>query len=56
VLGGILDHPFPGVYKYGDLDLQIGGVSNGTVKYCQEFCVNGPETDCSGKAKKRLYK
>jgi hypothetical protein len=28
----------PGGYKYGDLDLQVGGVSNETVKYGCEFC------------------
>jgi hypothetical protein len=28
----------PGVYKYGDLALQVGGVSDETVKYGREFC------------------
>jgi hypothetical protein len=27
-----------GGYKYGDLALQVGGVSNETVKYGREFC------------------
>jgi hypothetical protein len=26
--GGELGHPVPGEYKYGDLALQVGGVSN----------------------------
>jgi hypothetical protein len=33
-----LDYPVPGGYKYGDLSLQVGGVSNETVKYGREFC------------------
>jgi hypothetical protein len=28
----------PGGYKYGDLALQVVGVSNETVKYGREFC------------------
>jgi hypothetical protein len=31
-------HPVPGGYKYGNLALQVGGVSNETVKYGHEFC------------------
>jgi hypothetical protein len=31
-------HPVPGGYKYEDLALQVGGVSNETVKYDCEFC------------------
>jgi hypothetical protein len=31
-------HPVPGGYKYGDLALQVGGVSDETVKYGREFC------------------
>jgi hypothetical protein len=31
-------HPVPGGYKYGDLALQVGGVSDETVKYGLEFC------------------
>jgi hypothetical protein len=32
--GVYLGHSIPGVYKYGDLDLQAGGVSRiGTIKY-----------------------
>jgi hypothetical protein len=27
-----------GGYKYGNLTLQVGGVSNETVKYGREFC------------------
>jgi hypothetical protein len=33
-----LGHPVPGGDKYGDLALQVGGVSNETVKYGREFC------------------
>jgi hypothetical protein len=36
------DHPVPGGCKYGDLALQVGGVSNGIVKYGSEFW-QGPE-------------
>jgi hypothetical protein len=32
-----LGHPVPGGYKYGNLALQIGGVSDETVKYGREF-------------------
>jgi hypothetical protein len=32
-----MDHPVPGGYKYGDLALQVGGVSKiERVKYCHE--------------------
>jgi hypothetical protein len=31
--GVLLGNPVPGGYKYGNLALQIGGVSNETVKY-----------------------
>jgi hypothetical protein len=34
----ILDHPVPVGYKYGNLALQVGGVSDETVKYGGEFC------------------
>jgi hypothetical protein len=33
-----LGHPIPGGYKCGDLALQIGGVTDETVKYGREFC------------------
>jgi hypothetical protein len=33
-----LGHPVHGGYKYGDLALQVGGVSDETVKYAREFC------------------
>jgi hypothetical protein len=33
-----LRHLVPGGYKYGDLALQVGGVSNETVKYGPGFC------------------
>jgi hypothetical protein len=33
-MGVYLGHPVPGRYKYGDLVLQVGGVSRiGTIKY-----------------------
>jgi hypothetical protein len=32
------NHPVPGRYKYGNLALQVGGVSDETVKYGREFC------------------
>jgi hypothetical protein len=31
-------HPVNGGCKYGDLALQVGGVSDETVKYGREFC------------------
>jgi hypothetical protein len=31
------------LYKYGDLALQVGGVSNETVKYGREFCGNSAQ-------------
>jgi hypothetical protein len=33
-----LDYPVPGGYKYGDLALQVAGISNEKIKYCREFC------------------
>jgi hypothetical protein len=33
-----MGHPVPEEYKYGDLALQVEGVSNEKVKYCREFC------------------
>jgi hypothetical protein len=33
-----LDDLVPGGYKYGNLALQVGGVSAETVKYDREFC------------------
>jgi hypothetical protein len=33
-----MGHPIPGGYKYGDLTLQVKGVSNETVEYGREFC------------------
>jgi hypothetical protein len=33
-----LDLSVPGGYKYGDLALQVVGVSNEKVKYDREFC------------------
>jgi hypothetical protein len=36
--GVYLGQPVPGGYKYGDLVLQVCGVSDETVKYGREFC------------------
>jgi hypothetical protein len=33
-----ISHPVPGGYKYGNLALQVGGVSDETVNYGSEFC------------------
>jgi hypothetical protein len=38
VPGGITLHSAPGGYKYGDLALQVGVVSNETVIYGRELC------------------
>jgi hypothetical protein len=35
--GVYLGHPVPGGYKYGNLALQVGGVSDEAVKYGREF-------------------
>jgi hypothetical protein len=43
------------ITSYGDLTLQVGGVSNETVKYGLSSTRLGPESDCSGKAQKQLY-
>jgi hypothetical protein len=37
VPGGITGHPVPGGYKYRELALQVGGVSDEPVKYGREF-------------------
>jgi hypothetical protein len=36
--GEKLGHPVPWGYQYGDLALQVGGVSDEIVKYGREFC------------------
>jgi hypothetical protein len=38
-------HPVPGGHIYGELALQVGGVSNGTGRYGRKFCGlwQGPE-------------
>jgi hypothetical protein len=36
-------HPVPGGYKYGNVALQFGGVSDETVKYGREFCGTSPQ-------------
>jgi hypothetical protein len=33
-----MGHPVHGGYKHGNLALQVGGVSDETVKYGSEFC------------------
>jgi hypothetical protein len=35
--------PVPGGYKYGNLALQVGGVSDETVKYGREFWGNSAQ-------------
>jgi hypothetical protein len=37
-ISGVSVHSVPGGYKYGNLALQVGGVSNDTVKYGYGFC------------------
>jgi hypothetical protein len=37
--------PVPGGYKYGNLALQVGGVSDETVKYGHGFCETRPSSD-----------
>jgi hypothetical protein len=39
----------------GDLALQVGGVSDETVKYGLSSAGLRPKNDCSGKAQKQLY-
>jgi hypothetical protein len=46
---------FLGGYKYGDLALQVGGVSDETLKYGLSSAGLGPKSDCSDKAQKQLY-
>jgi hypothetical protein len=50
VPGVYLGHPVPRGCKYGDLALQVGGVSNETVKYGLSSAGLRPKSDCSGKA------
>jgi hypothetical protein len=49
--GGILGHPVPGGYKYGDLALQVGGVSN----LRQSNMELRPKNDCAGEDQQQLY-
>jgi hypothetical protein len=48
-------HLVPGGYKYGNLALQVGGVSNETIKYGLSSARLGPQSDRSGKARYQLY-
>jgi hypothetical protein len=41
--------------KYEDLALQVGGVSDETVKYGLSSALLRPTSDCSGKVQKQLY-
>jgi hypothetical protein len=50
-----LGHPVSGGYKYGNLALQVGGVSNETVKYGLSSAGLEPQSDCCGKAQMQLY-
>jgi hypothetical protein len=45
-----LGHSVPGGYKYGDLALKVGGVSDETVKYGLSSAGLRPKSDYSGKA------
>jgi hypothetical protein len=55
VPGGKLGHPVPGGYKYGNLALQVGGVSDKTVKFGLSSAGLRLKSDCSGKAQKQFY-
>jgi hypothetical protein len=50
-----ISHCFNVTSKYGDLDLQVGGVSDETVKYGLSSVGLRPQSDCSGTAQKQLY-
>jgi hypothetical protein len=50
-----MGHIVPGECKYGDLALQVGGVSYETVKYGMSSAGLGPQSDCSGKAQMQPY-
>jgi hypothetical protein len=54
-LGVLPGHPVPGRYKYGDLALQVGGLSNLRQKDVG-MCPAGirPENDCAGETHKQL--
>jgi hypothetical protein len=54
-LGVYPDHPVPGGYKYGDLDLQVGGVSNPRQQNVAMSPVGlGPENECAGEDQQQL--
>jgi hypothetical protein len=38
-----LKHPVPGGYRYADLSLKVGRVSNEILKFGHDFCRAGPE-------------
>jgi hypothetical protein len=46
---------FLGDINMGTWHLQVGGVSNETVKYGLSSAGLGPQSDCSGKVQKQLY-
>jgi hypothetical protein len=50
-----LGHHVPGGYKYGDLTLQVGGVSNlGQQNVVMSPAGLGPENDCAGEPQQQL--
>jgi hypothetical protein len=54
-LGVQLDHPVPGGYKYGDLALQVGGVSNPRhLNLVMSPAGLGTENDCAGEVQQQL--
>jgi hypothetical protein len=50
-LGVLMGHPVPGGYKYGDLALQVGGVSKSDKEISWDF---GAKNECTGKAHQQL--
>jgi hypothetical protein len=50
-----LGHPVAGGYKYWDLALQVGGVSDETVKYDREFCGTSAEERLVWQGPEQLY-
>jgi hypothetical protein len=49
-----MGHTVPGGCKYGDLALQVGGVSDETVEYGREFYRTSTKSDCSGMVQKQF--
>jgi hypothetical protein len=54
-LGVLLGHPVPGGYKYGDLALQVGGVSNLRQKNTLTTAAGlVPPNECAGEDRHQL--